>query len=286
MAYLRTTKQYGNHFGIHTNGILLQTLESVLGFLTELNQMSTDNTDYLSISLDAGSAEGWRKTKGLKDGSGFNEALDGIRTACKIRDNSDKPSHAIRLTYLITPNSDTEEDIKYLVDFAKEVGVDSLRFSVPYDNYNKPFSELQKYHEEVELPRDKIYHERVSPYLSTDKAERPYIFYTDTGFIDYTQFNFTQCIYGYYQITYAADGYAYKCSATAAPDSKQCRLGKITDNLWEFEQMIKQNQNPNWNAQTMCFAKNARCNRMGCELNQQWREHNGIAPIDVIGNLK
>lgn len=283
MQYLEMTKRYNNHFGIHTNGILLKTLEENSDFLTKLCDISTDRVDYLSVSLDAGSADGWRRVKGLKDGSGFYEVLDGIRLATQIRSRSASTSMAIRMTYLLTDYSDTYEEIKYISEFARDVGIDSLRFSVPYDNYAKPFSELKKYHEEVELPKDKIYIQRTQDFISTEKTEIPYIFYTDTKFIDYTQFNFHYCTYGYYQITYAADGYAYKCSASAAPDSSQCRLGKITDDVDEFEAMILKNQNRTWDAQELCFAKNTRCNRMGIEINQQyekWYKNNTEGTID------
>ena len=84
MTFLATTKRHGNHFGIHTCGVQMSLMEKQFGFLTELNRISTDDTDYLSISLDAGLAESWALTKkGKKEW--FDEIIEGLRTVVKIR---------------------------------------------------------------------------------------------------------------------------------------------------------------------------------------------------------
>ena len=272
MTYLALTKKYNNHFGIHTNGSQLGQLEKSISFLTELNRISTDNVDYLSISLDAGSPESWSKTKNNKNPNTFYDILDAIRLATKIRDKKGNDSHAIRMTYLITPTSNNLSDFENVIKFAKDTKVDSLRFSIPYANYNQDFKVLKEYNEEVEISGDNKYHKILEPYLSKNKKDIPYIFYTSTDFIDYKQFNFKQCVYGYYQITYAADGYAYKCSAAAAPDAAQCRLGKITADIPEFERMVMKNLDGEWDAQKMCFDKKIRCNRMGIEISQQYKQ--------------
>ena len=108
--------------------------------------------------------------------------------------------------------------------------------------------------------------------VSEDESEHPYIFYTGPEFTDVDKFDFDKCVYGYYQITYGADGYAYKCSTTATPTARHCRIGKVTADLEEFKRMILRNYNPDWNCQGQCFDCGVRCNRMGLEINRAFME--------------
>lgn len=266
MSFLHTTKRYGNHFGIHTNGILLSRLERESGWLSELNRIATDKVDYLSVSLDAGFPWSWAKTKGTKDAHLFNEIITSMKTAVDIREARGS-GHAIRLCYLISPQSDSLENFQAIVATAREIKVDSLRFSIPFASYNQSFDAVRKYKRTHEVPMDVVYEERLRPFLSRSEDERPYIFYTGPEFTDIDKFDFKKCVYCYYQITYGADGYAYKCSTTATPTMAQCRVGKITGDLEEFNRILMRNADPYWNAGT-CFSAGARCNRMGLEINR------------------
>ena len=130
---------------------------------------------------------------------------------------------------------------------------------------------MREYKHEREVPMTDVYEQRLAPYLSSSEDERPYIFYTGPEFTDVDKFDFKQCVYCYYQITYGADGYVYKCSTTATPTMAMCRVGKITSNLDEFHRLLMKNANPNWDA-NICFSKGARCNRMGLEINRAFAE--------------
>ena len=268
MTFLHTTKKYGGHFGIHTNGVLLSRLEEQLGWLSELNRISTDKVDYLSVSLDAGFPWSWAKTKGTKREHLFNEIIQGMRKAVEIRRKAGK-GHAIRLCYLISPDSDSPENFGAIVNIAKDIGLDSLRFSIPFACYNQLFDKVREYKREREVPMTIVYERRLTPYLSSSEDEKPYIFYTGPEFTDVDKFDFKQCVYCYYQITYGADGYVYKCSTTATPTMAMCRLGKITGDLDEFHRLLLKNANPNWDA-NICFSRGARCNRMGLEINKAY----------------
>lgn len=283
MTFLHMTKRYGNHFGIHTNGVLLSKLEEQCGWLTELNRIATDRVDYLSVSLDAGFPWSWAKTKGTNNDYLFNEIIKGMRKAVRIRENR-KGGHAIRLCYLISPYSDSPENFVTIINTAKDIGVDSLRFSIPFAPYNQSFDKVREYKWNREVPMSDCYEEALLPYLSTSEDERPYIFYTGPEFTDIDRFDFKQCIYCYYQITYGADGYAYKCSTTATPTMAMCRIGKITDDLGEFHEMLLRNANPNWDANA-CFSRGARCNRMGLEINRAYVALRAYS-ASVVGGLK
>ena len=271
MTYLHMTKKYNNHFGIHTNGTVMGVLEDRLGWLTELNRIATDDIDYLSISIDAGLPWSWCKTKGTKKEELFHEIISGVKKACDIRDKKGK-THAIRLCYLISPESGNIDDFMSIISIAKALKVDSLRFSIPFGNYNQDFDTIRKYKNERELPGDKMYRGMLEEHVSTSQDDIPYIFYTGPEFTDIDEFTFDKCLYGYYQITYGADGYVYKCSTTATPTAKQCRIGKITSDLEEFKSMIMKNYNPNWDCQKQCFSNMVRCNRMGLEINKGYEQ--------------
>ena len=268
MTYLHTTKKFGNHFGIHTSGHLLLKLEEQFGWLTELNRISTDAVDYLSVSLDAGKADSWGKTKGTNKIYMFDEIIEGLRKAVNIREKAGK-GHAVRICYLISPHSDSMEYFDTIKSIAKEIGVDSLRFSIPFASYGQPFEKVREYKKNREIVMSDAYREKLRPYLSVSTNDKPYIFYTGYEFTDVDRFNFKRCIYCYFQITYGADGYVYKCSTTATPTMKFCRLGKITSDLDEFRAMLKKNANAKWDADT-CFSQGARCNRMGLEINTEY----------------
>lgn len=272
LTFLHMTKKHGNHFGIHTNATILNTLETNLGWLTELNRISTDDVDYLSISLDAGFSWSWAKTKGTKKFHLYhNEIIEGVRKACEIRRKNNDKGHAIRLCYLISPISGNKENFESIVAIAKDLGVDSLRFSIPFGTYNQSFDKIRNYKNEIELPGDIKYRNLLENLVSKNKNEKPYIFYTGPEFTDIDGFDFKHCLYGYYQITYGADGYIYKCSTTATPTAKQCRLGKITSDVEEFKKIIMKNYNPRWDCQKMCFSRGVRCNRMGWEINRGYQ---------------
>lgn len=268
MAFLNMTKKHGSYFGIHTNGSLLKGLEETQGWLTELCRIATDKKDYLSISLDAGAAKSHSITKNLKR-NWFDEVIEGIKMAVKIKGKSNKP--AIRVCYLMSKVNSSEKEIKQIIKIMKQIKVDSLRFSIPYDLYGKTFDKVKAYKRNVEVKQNEQYTKMLQPLMSKSSKEKPYIFYIPPECQDVEKMNFGRCIYSYYQVTLAADGYVYKCSSTATPSFNMNRLGKITSDLKKFEKMVLANHNPDFNPST-CFNVGARCNRMALEINRSWRD--------------
>ena len=268
MTFLNTNKKFGSYFGIHTNGSMLKTLEETQGWITELCRIAIDEKDYLSVSLDAGTAESHMKSKNLTK-NWFDDVLEGLRMAVKIRGNSNFP--AIRVCYLLNEFNSSEEEIKEIVEIMKEIKVDSLRFSIPYELYGKDFDKVREYKNNVEIKKNKEYEKILEPLMSKDQNERPFVFYIPPEFQDVDKMNFKQCIYSYYQITLGADGYVYKCSSTATPTFAMNRLGKITSDLEEFKKMILANQSSKF-CPAGCFKVGARCNRMAIEINNRWKE--------------
>ncbi|MFP4472607.1 MAG: radical SAM protein [Candidatus Omnitrophota bacterium] len=273
MDFLRLTKKFGIQFGIHTNGSLLKQLEKDQGFLTEAFGMM-DEKDYISVSLDAGTPESHMKTKDL-DVNWFDEIIEGIAMMTRLRDQAPKPGN-VRVCYLLNRFNSSEDELSGMVRIAKDLQVDSLRFSIPYDQYGKPFEKVRKYKKTVEVPQNQIYEERLKPLISDGKGERPFIFYFPPENQDVDRMRYEQCVYSYYQITLAPDGNVYRCSSIASPSFSYGIVGPIPDNREEFEQLIRKAQDPDFRCGE-CFRRGARCNRMALEINSAYnavkREH-------------
>ena len=263
--YLALTKRFHNNFGIHTNGAYL--LEQYPAMV----ELADSPLDYVSISLDAGTAESHSQTK--KAGKEwFGRIILGIGALVQAR--GDKPYPVIRVCYLMNKFNSSPEEIAHIVTLMRRIGVDSLRFSVPYALYSLHFDRVRKYRDRFEIPFGEQCAATVSPYLSTDVEEKPFIFWHPPGYQDVNKMTYRQCIYSYYQITLGADGWVYRCSSAASPTFAPARLGKITDDLDEFNKMVVANHNPDWDAHT-CFGIGARCNRIALEINSMWAGRDG-----------
>lgn len=265
ITFLAKTRQYGNSFGIHTNGVMLKMLDDSVSFLTEINRIAEDDRkSYLQVSLDGATSWGWGKVKRTKDTKKFWDIIDTLKKAVEIREKKGS-GHSIRLGYLITKETASPEKFGIIVNLAKDMGLDSLRFSIPFAHYNQDFEDVKKYKKKVEEPGDKLYEEWLKPYVSKSKDEKPYIFWNYPWFTDIDRFKFDQCVYTYFQITLAADGYFYPCSTVSTPTAKHLRISECTDDIEEFERILVQAQNPKFNPYKQCFKHGLRCNRMGLE---------------------
>jgi len=262
LTYLAMTKRMGCHFGIHTNGSALLSLEDTFGWLTELCRIATDKIDYLSVSLDAGSTASHCKTKNIKENY-FSRILAGIRYATEVR----RTKPAIRMCYLMNQNNSSQKEIDRIVMFAQSVGVDSLRFSIPFAHYNQSFEVVKKYRDNVEQRFKHNYFKKVEKHLSSSQDEQPFVFWMSPDFQDVTLYDFKQCAYSYYQVCLGADGYYYRCTTISTPSFKGLRLGKVTGNLDDFKNILRLSQDCNYNCET-CFSKGARGNRMALEINR------------------
>ena len=266
LDYLKLTKKYNNNFGIHSNGSLMYALEKKINLLSTIVEIADSPKDYCSVSLDGGTPESHSKVKNVKKDF-FTDIIKGIDLLVKLRGNKKFPT--IRVAYLMTKENCSPEEIAGICKIMRDIKVDSLRFSVPYANYGRSFDEVKKYRNDYEVPFGDYCANVVAPHISKSHDEKPYIFWHPPEFQDVTKMNFKQCIYSYYQITFGADGHVFKCSSTASPSFDKNILGVVTDDLGEFQKMVVDNHNPDWEAKT-CFCAGARCNRIALEINTAW----------------
>lgn len=264
--FLAMTKRQQTSFGLHTNGSLLKELEERQGFLTRTFEVM-EHKDYISVSLDAGTPRSHMKTKGLQV-NWFDTIMDGIGLMTRLRDkNPHAPS--VRVCYLLNAVNSSQDEIAAIVRRCQDLGVDSLRFSIPYDQYGKDFDKVKDYKHKVEVPQSRIYEERLKPFVTDDDSQRPFIFYFPPVNQDVERMDYPRCVYSYYQITLAADGYLYRCSSIASPSFSYGKIGPIPDSVEEFKAMILKAQDPDFSC-AQCFTRGARCNRMALEINSAY----------------
>jgi len=267
--FIRAIKRQGSYYGIHTNGSLLGFLDTKNNFLTKLCEESDSSNDFVTCSLDAGSPESHMRTKGLES-NWFDSVVFGLKRLIEAREGRGFPS--VRVTYLMNEQNSSPDEIKSIISIIRNTGIDSLRFSIPYDYYGNSLEKTKEYKRKVELKYGQKYHDLVSPYLSGNN-EKPYIYWMPPEYQDVDNMDYKVCIDGYYQICLGADGWFYRCTSAAASDFKACRLGKATDDLAEFENIIRKNQSRNWSPST-CFNLGVRCSRMALEINSRWNGKN------------
>lgn len=269
LKFMLKTKEIGCSYGLHTNGSLFMERENIEGFLTQIVKAANSPVDYITLSLDAGKPESHMKIKNVKT-NWFDTIIEGVALACKIRGES--PTPAIRICYLMTEVNSSFEELSGMVDLTKEIGADSLRFSIPYDNYGKEFTKVRQYKEKVELRRNEEYQERISSLLSDTK---PTVFYISPESQDVDKMvTFEQCVYPYYQTSISSDGYIYRCSSTASPNFAFNRVsGRVSDSLEDFHAALLRAQDSNWKPST-CFEHCGRCNRLAVEINSEWKRIN------------
>jgi MoaA/NifB/PqqE/SkfB family radical SAM enzyme len=266
---IRETKRTGAYFGLHTNGSLLKKQEEKNKLISNILNLSCSSKDYISISIDAGTPDSHKKIKGTKSEC-FSKIIEGVSLLSKMRIVRGSP--ALRLSYLMCEENSSENDIRSIVSLAKQIGVDSLRFSIPYDVFGRDLNMVKKYKEKVENPESLRYYEIIKPFLSKGQEEKPYIFYMSPYYQDVDKMQYEQCIYSFYQITIGTDGYVYRCSSTASETFKNNRLGLAPDNFNDLKILLKKNQDPGF-IPLQCFNMGARCNRIGLMVNYAWKQN-------------
>lgn len=269
LHFIKAIKRQGSYYGIHTNGSLFGYLDAENDLLTKLCEESNSPNDFITCSLDAGCAESYVRIKGLKTNC-FDSTVFGLKRLIEARKSRAFPS--VRVTYLMNEQNSSPDEIKDAVSIMTTVGIDSLRFSIPYDYYGNSLDRTKEYKRKVELKYEQRYHDLVSPYLSSN-SQKPYVYWMSPEYQDVDSMNYKVCIDGYYQICLGADGWFYRCTSAAATDFKACRLGKVTNDLAEFESIIHKNQSRNWSPST-CFNLGVRCSRMALEINSRWNGKN------------
>ncbi|MBU0573565.1 MAG: radical SAM protein [Candidatus Margulisbacteria bacterium] len=269
-SILETIKTSGANFGLHTNGVLLPRMERNSHFLQKLFDMATEE-DYVTLSLDAGDRNSYNATKGVS-GNYFDRLLEALKIIYAHRKGSSSPL-SIRVTYLLNEHNSSLSQLAYVKQLMTDLGVDSLRFSIPYAYYGASILECLEYRILFERPFYEQVWPNLSSLLSTSREEKPLIFALppdtqDIGML----FSFNTCFIGYFSMTLGADGHFYRCSSSAFPSFPGLRLGKLDDALNNIEQVFLANQSLSFDPLQSCFPHGARCNRVAMDINDALKD--------------
>lgn len=264
--FIGHVKATGANFGLHTNGVLLPELEEKISFISRLCQLA-DGGDYITFSLDAGLRESYARLKCV-DPAYFDQAISGIQLLISKRLNINQSTFKVRVTYVLLSTNSDDAEIREIIQLARMMGVDSLRFSIPYAPYGTSYEECLKYKYNRELKFSEKVISTVREYSSTNSLDNPYIFYLPPELQDVENCFTHHCFYGYFQITVGADGYLYRCSSTASPSFMEHRLGKLPDNKINLLNLVKVNQDLSFNPLIRCKPVGARCNRAAIDVNR------------------
>lgn len=259
LTFLKKTKEYGNCFGVKTNGSFLTELEESEGFLSEMCDISNSTEDYFSVSLDAGFARSHSRIKRIPP-TFFNTIIDGMYLLGQIRGGSNTP--ALRVSYLLSDLNDSEEEILRAVDLTNRAGFDSIRFSQPQPLWGLGRKSTTKWW--AKLHRKNMEYGALFDKFDNRLPGKATAFYVDP--CPSPSDGYARCAYGYYQITLSHDGFMYRCTSLASSKFKEMRLGKITSDMGEFRSAIARNQSEHFDP-GKCFSQGAYCCRAAVATN-------------------
>lgn len=249
--FIQHTKQYGSNYGLKTNG------SRIIAIADTLIEWSDCDEDFISISLDAGNSQSHSKTKNVVEDE-FYAVLDGIELLTNMRGGCSYPK--IRISYLLNKFNSSEREIYSAINMAVKFGVDSLRFSQPHPHYGAKGTQASAIWDRIDRENYKF-----KDFFSNLKINsKTNVFYVEPCRSPV----FNKCAYGYYQITLANDGYIYRCTTAADEIFSELRLGKITSDLDEFNEMIYANQDQEFSPDT-CAKLGVYCCRAAVAVNSQ-----------------
>ena len=264
--FLKTTKENGGYFGVHTNGARLVEFEEKFSGLTKALQLpGITSEDFISVSVYGGSPESFYTHTGTSPNTNYFESvLDGIALLGKLKRQLKSPM-SFRISYLGTAVNLHKDQLQKIVSLARKAHVDSLRFSIAFAPYNMDFNKVKSV-DDWRIKKEAEILPWLQPYVSFNKSQKPYIFYrpealTDVGLYD----KITNCFYGYLQVTISARGTWTKCSTVTM--SMEHDLGEVTNSVIDFKKIVKKYQNPEFNACTGCFKKGLRCDPLATTFN-------------------
>jgi len=264
MHFIETTKANFCHYGLHTNGALLYLREQDENMLTRLSQIS-DGEDYISISLDAGFSESYKKIKGINSDA-FDDVFLGIQLLSEKKERCGLLGPNIRLTYLMGSENSSPLELERAIKKAEELDVNSIRFSLPFPPqrtqvYPSEKSEIISKGKEIDFKRNLEYA------LESANPENVEVIYADSQAKTYELMNnFSECWFPYYQLTIGADGCFYRCSCSDDKAAGNPRITDINLELEDIKKIIAWSQEGCFSPQS-CLSQGIMCNRVGLTLN-------------------
>jgi MoaA/NifB/PqqE/SkfB family radical SAM enzyme len=178
---------------------------------------------YLTISLDAGFPESYNKTHGLQ---GSKNILSQIIENIKIMKSLKKDNLNIGATYLVTSVNNSDEEIRESIKICNEIGVQTLRFSMP----QTPRGYMLTEGEDIIIKEKTKEIERIANIVSDTKSQDCVVTAVDPDKdfkIDKTRY--LPCFARFVHPAVGFDGQLYHCSESSSPNFSSMSLGNLKE---------------------------------------------------------
>jgi MoaA/NifB/PqqE/SkfB family radical SAM enzyme len=183
---------------------------------------------YLTISLDAGYPESYNKTHGLPGTKNvLSKIIENIKTIKSLKINNLN----IGVTYLVTSANNSNEEIKESIKICNEIGVETLRFSMPQTPRGYNLTD----EEDIIIKEKTKEIERISNIVSETKSENCVVTAVDPDKeykIDKNRF--LPCFARFVHPAIGFDGQLYHCSESSSPNFSSMSLGNLQNKgFWD-----------------------------------------------------
>jgi MoaA/NifB/PqqE/SkfB family radical SAM enzyme len=222
-----TSIELGQVIGVHSK--LLRVSDRLVDLLTRPGNRSTN---YVTVSLDAGTADSYNGTHGIPGRADLYGKV--IENLARLRRSRDDRGATLDITtnYLVTRvNNDSTVVEKAITDIIG-AGVDSIRFSFPQvprgmDSVKGTIIPTRAEVEQIHL--------RLAPIVRRFNAERTKVLLLDyDGEQRIDEARSFPCFARFIYPAIAYDGFLSNCSQSAAPQFRNMALGNLaTMDFWD-----------------------------------------------------
>jgi sulfatase maturation enzyme AslB (radical SAM superfamily) len=244
-------------------------------FVSLLNSKKLSEGSYMSLSIDAGSNETYKKIHNINSSAPiYDRVLNNVKKIGSVRKSNN--SFDLSAAYLLNVHSAKIDDCKKFIENFIDAGCNLLRFTFP-----QPPKDIITEKGVVPNPEEKKeYKEKIQELILKYKNDEcPIIFVdADEQFNIYNKPQTLPCYARYIYPTVGFDGWLYNCSQSSAPNFRDTALGDLNkEDFWKLYYNYQADDFNNYSKKCNLAIKNS-----GCRCDR--KEH--IVNADLGKNLK
>ncbi len=242
-------------------------------FVNLLNSKNLAKGSYMSLSIDAGSNNTYKKIHNIKSSAPiYDRVLNNVKKIGNIRKIN--KNFDLSAAYLVNIHSAIPNDYKNFIENFIDAGCNLLRFTFPQPPKDTTTEKgVVPNPEEKKRYKDDL-NELIIKYTTKDCP----ILIIDAD-QDYNIYNKPQtlpCYARYVYPTVGFDGWLYNCSQSSAPNFRDTALGDLNkDDFWKLYYNYKSDNFNNYLTKCSVAIQNSgcRCDRKEHILNSQLKEN-------------